>query len=313
MKRRHTAFDDDINDETLIYDDERPSKLPREELRFLDQDDGDSLPCFQFNLSGSTSLSPKFLQTLSAALHGPHLVTLNLSFCNYLTDSDIALLLGDEDCNVTMIDVSYTPITDIGAMVIASKCPRLSSVCMKGCQRLTDVALSYLAQYCKQLQSIVVSECPNIGDIGIQLIAQEVKEHMTTLHMDDCPKIHEDRTLLYLAHFCPHLSSLHLKNSGLSMTLLAKLLSTHRFILNELHLQGNLSITDSFLALLCKHQKSLKTLDISFCPQITFQNGIRKLLSNLPLLSEVHAFGLRISEADCESMKLLPPSLSVFV
>jgi len=312
MKRKHISFDE--YNETLVYDvDERPAKLPREELRYLIRDDGDSLPCFQFNLSGSTTtLSPNFLQTLSTAFHGPHLATLNLSFCPYLTDSDIALLLGDEDnCNVTMIDVSYTPITDLGAMLIASKCPRLNSVCMKGCQRLTDVALSYLAQYCKQLQSVVVSECPNIGDIGIQLIAQEAKDHLTTLHMDDCPKIHEDRTLLYLAHFCPHLTSLHLKNSGLPMTLLAKLLSTHRFQLTDLHLQGN-PITDSFLALLCKHQKSLKTLDISFCPQITFQNGIKKLLSNLPLLSEVHAFGLRISEADCDSLKLLPSSLSVF-
>jgi len=309
MKRKH-IFD---YDETLIYDiEERPSKLPREELRFLVQDDGDSVPCFQFNLSGSTSLSPKFLQTISTALHGPHVVTLNLSFCNYLTDNDIALLLGADTCNVTMIDVSYTPITDLGAMIIASKCPRLSSVCFKGCQHITDVALSYLAQYCKQLQSLVVSECPSIGDIGVQLIAQEVKEHLITLHMDDCPKIHEDRTLLYLAHFCPHLASLHLKNSGLSMTLLAKLLSTHRFILNDLHLQGNISITDSFLSLLCKYQNSLKTLDISFCPQITFQNGIKKLISNLPLLSEVHAFGLRISDTDCESMKLLHPSLSVF-
>jgi len=312
MKRKHIAFDV-FHDDTYIYDvDERPAKLPREELRYLVQDDGDSLPCFQFNLSGSTSLSPKFLQTLSTALHGSHMVTLNLSFCNYLTDNDIALLLGDEYCNVTMIDVSYTPITDVGVMIIASKCPRLISVCMKGCEQLTDVALSYLAQYCKQLQSVVVSECPNIGDIGIQLIAQEVKEHITTLHMDDCPKIHEDRTLLYLAHFCPQLSSLHIKNSGLSMTLLAKLLSTHRFILTDLHLQGNLSITDSFLTLLCKFQKSLKSLDISFCPQITFQNGIRKLLSHLPALSELQAFGLRISEADGEYLKLLPPTLSVF-
>jgi len=311
MKRKHIGFNE-YHESTLIYDvDERPAKLPREELCFLD--DGDSLPYFQLNLSGSTSLSPKFLQTLSTTLRGPHVVAVNLSFCNYLTDNDIALLLGDEDhCNVTMIDLSYTPITDIGVMVIASKCPRLSSVCVKGCEHLTDVALSYLAQYCKQLQSVVVSECPNIGDIGIQLIAQEVKEHLLTLHMDDCPKILEDRTLLYLAHFCPHLSSLHLKNSGFSMTILAKLLSTQRFILTDLHLQGNLSITDSFLSLLCKHQKSLKTLDISFCPQITFQNGIRKLLSNLPSLSELHAFGLRISDVDCESMKLLPPSLSVF-
>jgi len=303
MKRTIPDFDDEPN----VYD-ERPTKIQRS--------DPEAFPRrLELNLSGSMSLSPSFLETLSETLCGSAVVSLNLSFCNYLVDDDLALLMGDRiHSNLEYLNLSFTHITDIGVMFVASKCPHLTRVILKGCHGITHVALSYVAQNCKFLQELVISECPNIGDLGVRLIAQEAKKNLVLLDLSDCPKIIEDKTLLYLAHFCPNLSILRLKNTFLSMTILAKLLATqNRLHLTELNLQGNHSIMDSFLSLLCKFQKTLKVLDVSFCPNISFRTGIQKIVSSLDKLSELHAFGLKISEGDCESVRLLKPSLSIFV
>jgi len=273
MKR--TIFD--VDDEQPLSYDERPTKIYRS--------DPDPAPRrLELNLSGSTNLSPSFLETLSETLCGSDVVSLNLSFCNYLADDDLALLMGDcIHSNLEYINLSFTHITDLGVMFVASKCPRLTRVTLKGCNDITHVALSYVAQYCKHVQELVISECPNIGDIGVQLIAQEAKKNLILLDIGDCPKITEDKTLLYLAHFCPNLSTLRLKNTLLSMTILAKLITTqNRFHLTELNLQGNHSITDSFLFLLSKFQKTDESVGCQllsqhyfsfWCPKNCFELG----------------------------------------
>jgi len=304
MKRTHTH-----SYETHDYDEERPSKVRRSENSTHRQGG------LELNLSGSMDLSSHFLETIHDTMFGSHVVSLNLSFCHYLVDDDLALLMGNQiNPNIKYINLSFTQITDLGVMFITSKCPSLTRVTLKGCRGITHVSLSYLAQFCKHVQELVLSECPNIGDRGVQLIAQEINTNLTMLDMGDCPNIREDKTLLYLAHFCPNLSSLRLKNTCLSMTLLAKLLTTqNRFHLSELNLQGNQSITDSFITILSKFQKSLKVLDVSFCPNLTFHNGIQKIVSHLTELSELHVFGMRVSEGNCESVRLLKPSLILFV
>lgn len=189
--------------------------------------------------------------------------------------------------NIKILNVSHTQITDSAVKVLAMKCPKLTSIDLSGCLEITDVSLSFLAQNCKSLNDLKVAGCPRIGDTGIQLIAQEVKRNLCSLDLNDCALV-TDKALMYLGYYCENLSCLRLKNTRVSVGVLAKLLP--RIHLNELNVQG-LQITDAFLVALCRFQQTLRVFDISFCYRVTL-NGICKVIQDLDFLQELHMFGL---------------------
>lgn len=184
--------------------------------------------------------------------------------------------------------------------------PKLTSIDLSGCQEITDVSLSLLAQNCKLLEHLKVTNCNKLTDVGIQLIAQEIKHHLRTLDINDCPGI-TDKTLLYLGYYCEKLSCLRLKNTRVSPSVLAKLLSA-RLQLTELNVHG-LAITDAFLSLVCRFQRNLRALDLSFCYHVT-EHGINKVVQGLDFLQDLHLFGLAVALQDLEESR--PPALSLF-
>jgi len=292
MKRLHRDFDCTHDDSVL-----RPSKMHKlEVLNHYPLVEGrPSLDPYPIELDIShyvTHSSAKLLRELSQLC--PNVSTLNLSFWNYLTDDDLSLLLGNHNTvlpNIEILNISHTQVTDSGIKIITSKCPNLTSIDLNGCHDITDVSLSLLAQNCKNLQHLRISGCSHIGDIGVQLVAQEAKHHLQTLDVNDCPLV-TDKTLMYLGYYCPNLSCLRLKNTGVSIGVLAKLLSSRLHLL-ELNVQG-LPITDSFLLLLLRVQQTLKILDISFCFHVSI-SVLQKFIEELDLLEELHLFGLATS------------------
>jgi len=292
MKRKHELLHTSTEPS---YCDEPPTKV----LKLVK-------PALELNLAGST-LSRLFLQSLSPLC--ANVASLNLSCCNYVTDDDLALLMNfHTNTQLRFLDLSYTQVTDTGIAAISNKCPNLSSVNLTGCLEITDVSLSFLAQNCKKLQNLVVSGCPRIGDIGIQLIAQEVKHHLRVLHLNDCPRI-TDKSLLYLGHYCPHVSCLHLKNTSVSVPVLFKLLS--RLQLTELNVQS-LPITDSLLIALTRLQPTMKVLDISFCSRVTI-TGLKHVIEKLEFLCELHVFGLAVPDLDLEALRISLHSSSLSI
>jgi len=233
---------------------------------------------------------------------------MNLSCCNYLTDEDLSLLMDYHLPNphLRCLDLSFTQVTDTGIASISTKCPNLSSINLSGCLSITDVTLSYLAQNCKKLQSLVLSGCPRVGDIGIQLIAQEVKHHLRILDLNDCSRI-SDKALVYLGHYCPSLTCLRLKNTGISVPVFFKLLS--RLHLTELNIQS-LPATDSFLFALTRLQPTLKIIDLSFCSRISLV-GLKHTVEKLEFLCELHIFGSSVQDLDVEQLRLSNSSLSL--
>lgn len=254
---------------------------------------------FELDLSRSSS-SP---YQLKLDEFSEHVVSLNLAYWNYLSDDDIISLLGSKTelfPKIKTLNVSHTPISDSAVKLLTTKCPNLTSIDLSGCLEVTDVSLSFLAQNCKTLQDLNLNGCPKIGDTGVQLIAQEVKGHLLSLDMNDCPLI-SDKALMYLGYYCENLACLRLKNTHVSVGVLAKLLP--RIHLKELNVQG-VQITDAFLLALCRFQeKTLRVLDISFCYRVTL-NGICKIIQDLGFLEELHMFGLTTTDEHIKEFAL---------
>jgi len=293
-----------VSDETSTYNGERPSKL----RKLSPSTDG----TLELDLSGSCNLTPNLLQELSLLV--PNLLSINLSCCNYLGDEDILILFSGLDTSpsqfsIQQIDLSHTQITDEGIKLIALKCPRLTTINLKGCLHITDMGLSLVSQYCKNLSHLVIADCARISDTGVQLVAQEAKQQLVLLDLNDCTQI-TDKTLAYLGYYCPNLSYLRLKNTSATSLMLTKLLPRVR--ITELNVQGVAGINDKFLFLLSRFQQAnLKRLDVSFCYQVSME-GINKVASEADLLSDVSLFGLSLPHTVVLRLQIQHPTISFF-
>jgi len=301
MKRIYESSSDEdessISSGGVVETYERPRKL-----RKLSQDSSRSL---ELNLSGSCDLTPKLLIELSQLC--PNIVSLNLSYCNYLTDDDVALLLGAPGTfPVQHLSLSHTSITDEAIKYIVRKCPHLRTINLQACLHITDLSLSLIAQHCKHVSELVASGCALISDTGAQLVAQEAKSNIILFDLNECPRI-TDKTLGYLGYYCPNLSYLRLKNTSVTPAFLVKLLP--RLRLTELNVQG-IPITDSFLFLLARFQHaSLRILDVGFCYHISI-DGITRIVEEIYLLSDFSLFGLSLTHEEISALQNLHPNLS---
>jgi len=259
----------------------------------------------ELNLTGSCDLTPKLLRELSQLC--PSLVSLNLSYCNYLTDEDVTLLLGAPGTfPVRNISLSHTSITDEGIKYIVRKCPQLTSINLQACYNLTDLSLSLIAQHCKNVSELVLSGCHLISDTGAQLVAQEAKSNLILLDLNECTRI-TDKTLGYLGYYCPNVSFLRLKNTSVTPAFLAKLLP--RLRITELNVQG-IPITDSFLFHLAHFQHAtLRILDVGFCYHISI-DGITRIVEEVNYLSDFSLFGLSLTNEEVSTLQSLHPNLS---
>ena len=62
-------------------------------------------------------------------------------------------------------------VTDQCLMVIATRCPKLRSICLRRCIKVTDAGISALGEGCGQLQSINLDGCNKVTDVGISVLS----------------------------------------------------------------------------------------------------------------------------------------------
>jgi len=224
------------------------------------------------------------------------LSTVNFSY-TCITDSELACLFDNgKISNLSVIDLSYTKISDLGVRYIAEHCPKLTNINLKGCN-ITDSSLSDLAKFCKNIAILNVSENDKISDYGIQIVAQEAKNNLKYLNVNDSPEI-TDQTMYYLYHYCDKLTSLLLRGTKVSKEVISQLIG--RFELRELNLQG-LRITDDVILEISSLQKNLVVLDVSFCYDISI-SSIKLLIERCEMLREVHLFGINFSDLETEEL-----------
>jgi len=241
-------------------------------------------------------------------------LSLNLEYCQNLTDGDLAVLLGcEENCppnpSATLplrkINLSHTNITDLGIRVLVQRCPKLKRITLKACQSITNKSLSMIAQHCKNIAELNIAECRNITDYGVQIILQQSKTNLSLLDLNDCSGV-TDSILPYLCYYCPNIKQLRLRGTHLSAQAISHTVS--KLALTELNVHG-LDICDEVLHQFGYHLKKLQTLDLSFCYSLTV-TGLRALLKGCPMLRELHLFGINLTQ--CEIDTLQRSDLTIF-
>jgi len=250
--------------------------------------------CFQLDVESFVTIHEKWGKTL---------ISLNLEYCNYITDITLATLLcGGKPISAVLplrkINLSHTNISDLGIRFLVQRCPKLKSITLKACHSITNVSLSTIAQHCQNISELNIAECNNITDYGVQIIAQQSKSNLNLLDLNDCPKI-TDQVFQYLCFYCPNLKQLRIRGTRISADGIVHL--TSALALTELNLHG-LEITDDLLCHIGYHQKRLQILDISFCYKSTIA-GLRALLKGCMMLRELHVFGNNLTFCEIDSLQ----------
>ncbi|KAF0749696.1 hypothetical protein AaE_006952 [Aphanomyces astaci] len=113
------------------------------------------------DLTGLIHLLPTSLHRIAVC---DGLVSLNLSMCRTVTDTEVA--------------------------IIAAGCPRLESVSLQGCVHVTDIALTALASHCRDLKSLSLEFCYNMTDRGFCTLVQNCLR-LTHINVKACNLLHE--------------------------------------------------------------------------------------------------------------------------
>jgi len=239
--------------------------------------------CFQVN--------SEWFNTLASA-YGNTIQTLNLEFCYYIRNEDLAMLFGNRntvkfgECNLNSLVLSYTNVSDLGMKFVASNCPNLQVLKLQGMKNITDLTLSMIAKHCPKIYALDIRDCECITDYGVQIICQELK-NIEELYVAGCNNI-SNKVLSYLSYYSKNLRILDIKNtkiSGEGVNLIARTLTN----LETLKING-LSVEDDHIRPLFE-LKNLKSLDLSFCFGINI-GFLKEILNSSSSLNELFLFGL---------------------
>jgi len=246
------------------------------------------------DLTGCFTLSVDAFPEITR-LWGHSLKSLSLEFCSALTQNLHLSTPTTSYLVLQSLNLANTTVTDLGVRFIASRAPDLTDINLQGCTNITDSSLSVVAQFCKKVRALNLANCARISNYAAQVVAQESSSHLQELNLNECRQI-SGCALDYLAHFCPNLKRLYLRDTNVSgAEVVALCTRTRGLSLTELNVHG-LKISDDDLLAIANSQPDLEILDISFS-NVT-EKGIREVLARGTNLYEIRAYGTNIVLSD---------------
>ena len=232
-------------------------KHPKLDLSFVTVGHRQTLGCDRV-LSMLDGLSRRF----------PTATSLQLQECYNLTDS--ALMLVASRCpHLTSVDVSRQPgltgnacskqVTNLAVVSLAQSCTGLASLNVSGSAQLTDGAIVTLAQHCHGLRHLNLKDCHELTGLAISILARSCK-NLTTIDLGNCTHI-DDKSMAELAEACPGLV---------------------RICLRCCHKLGDQAIMQ-----LARNCLQLQYIDLRYCAKIT-DDSVRALAGNCSRLREAY-------------------------
>jgi len=241
------------------------------------------------------------------------LQSLNLEFCHYITDEDVAVLFSGkrEDSkpnkmNMVSLNLSYTNISDSGMRTIVSNCPNLKVLKMRGMKKITNLTLSMIAKYCKNITHLDIQDCVNITSFGVSIVSQECKL-LEIFNLNNCINVTND-IIPYLCFYNRSLIELDLRNTNINGDAIVYILANLSEI-EVLKISG-LSVNSKNVLNLLRNLKSLKFLDISFCYDLK-KEFISEIIRSCSCLKELYLFGL-ISNDEKLALSNINHDISIF-
>ncbi|GAA0160927.1 hypothetical protein LIER_17367 [Lithospermum erythrorhizon] len=201
--------------------------------------------------------------------------SINLSRSKFFTHAGVSNLV--MNCvNLVEIDLSNaTWIQDLAAAAIA-EAKNLEKLWLVRCKSITDIGIGCIAVGCRKLKLLSLKWCLGVGDLGVGLVAVKCKGMQ-----------------------CLDLSYLPITNKCLSEILKME-------FLEDLVLEGCFGIDGDTFRTLKQGCKSLKSLDMSSCQNVS-PKGLSSLTSYVDCLQELTlSYGSPVTLALADSLlKLL--------
>ena len=218
----------------------------------------------ELNLAHVSTLTDRSLEAFFGGRSRKRLKSLDLSFCELLTDVGIRHVA--KSCkNLDRFKLARNiDVTDESLLVLSRHCLLLTDIQFCDMPRMTSTGLAAFLQRCSRIENLNLSGCTNITEEGLTPIIGS--PNLRTLCLGGCKKIAKHE---YANANGPKLEFLDI----------SKLVSTSEITLSHLTAQFG---------------SSLKSINLSNCINIS-EGAIAMLLEHCPALREVELSGTRLS------------------
>ncbi|XP_071722315.1 F-box/LRR-repeat protein 3 [Rutidosis leptorrhynchoides] len=231
----------------------------------------------------------------------PFVTHMDLTLCPKVTDDYLSFISNSCGKNLNFIDLSRSRFfTHVGLSSLVSNCVNLTEINLSNGVHLNDTAAAAVAN-CASLERLCLSRCKGLSDIGIGCIAVGCLK-LKVLNLKWCLGI-SDLGVALIGVKCKQIRSLDLSHLLITDKCLPSLLNLK--YLEDLVLEGCCGINDDSLASLKQGWKSLKTLNMSCCENVTHV-GVSSLTSSTSCLQNLNlAYGPLVTLAVSESLQKL--------
>ncbi|KAL9270915.1 F-box/LRR-repeat protein 3-like protein [Drosera capensis] len=230
----------------------------------------------------------------------PNLWSLDLSLCPRVPDSSLSLIASSPSAaSLARLDLSRSRFfTDKGLMQMAVNCRNLRELDLSNGVELRDSAMAAVAE-ARGLEKLWLGRCKMVTDIGIGCVAVGCRK-LRLLSLRWCLGV-GDLGVGLIAVKCQELRSLDLSYLPITNQCLPAILKLQH--LEYLVLEGCFAIDDDSLAVLKHGSKSLKTLDMSSCQNVSHV-GLSSITTGAGCLQQlVLSYGSPVTHALANSLQ----------
>ncbi|CAO2823977.1 unnamed protein product [Amaranthus hypochondriacus] len=212
----------------------------------------------------------------------PQVLALDLTLCPRITDFSLSIIASTCAKTLRFIDLSRSKFfTGDGLTVLVANCVNLMGLDLSNSTDLRDSAVAAIGE-AKKLEKLWLGRCKLVTDIGIGCIAVGCPK-LKMISLKWCLGI-GDLGVELIAVKCKELRSLDLSYLPITSKCLPAILKLQ--YLEELFLEGCFGIDDGSLTALKQGSKSLKTLDMSSCENVS-DAGLSSLTSGTGCLQQL--------------------------
>ncbi|XP_027177174.1 F-box/LRR-repeat protein 3 [Coffea eugenioides] len=231
----------------------------------------------------------------------PCVTNLDLSLCPRITDSSLAVISTASKEMLRSIDLSRSKFySHVGLSNLVMNCGNLVEINLSNATELKDRAASAIAE-AKNLEKLWLVRCRSITDIGIGCVAVGCRK-LRLLCLKWCLGV-GDLGVDLIAVKCKEIRSMDLSYLPITNKCLPSILKLQ--YLEHLALEGCLGFDDDSLAALKQGFKSLETLDMSSCENVSHV-GLSSLTSGSGCLRQlILAYGSPVTLALADSLQKL--------
>ncbi|XP_078422185.1 F-box/LRR-repeat protein 17 isoform X2 [Cetorhinus maximus] len=232
----------------------------------------------QLDLSGRQQITDDVLKRIASK--NRNTIQINVSDCRSISDAGVSSIASQSPGLQKYIAYRCKQLSDISLIAIACHCPFLQKVHVGNQDKLTDESLQQLGQKCPDVLDIHFGQCYKITDEGMIALAQgcprlqriymqenKLLKELASLDLRHITELNNE-TVMEVVKRCKNLSSLNLCLNWSINDRCVEFIAKEGHSLKELYLVS-CKITDYALIAIGQYSKTIETVDVGWCKEIT--------------------------------------------